>query len=625
MKTLKKDAIYLGAPLFLSKASVRDFQFLKERLEAKLMGWRSKCLSWAGRCTMIKSVAQALPTYVMSTFELPNKICESMDALNRRFWWKPNNQNGKYMAWNSWDKLCQTKRDGGLGFRKTKEVNMALIAKLSWMVASKRNSICMELLRKKYKVRKDWLSKEPMKIASPIWRAIEKAKKIVLKGACYMVGDGNSINIWKDPWVPWLEDFKPKPKDDSIQLNPQMVSSLIDQNAHKWKLEALEQLFDQESVEAISRIIIPIRQREDKLMWIHDHKGVFTVKSAYKLNHDNSSGSNAGFEWQRIWKLKAHERTKMLIWRIGANVLPTKERIAQRMPISDTSCSLCNAEPESGAHLFFNCTVARAIWYGGSWCFRSDSISVQNNEDIVKIVLDPPCLGRLQNKAELKDHYSLIMGTTIEAIWNLRNRVLHNGEHINLDAVVNNIESRILEYKLSKEPPNQKVPTEPARWCCPPPNVVKLNVDAAIASDFSTLAVIARDSNGNILKAWAKRSSHSDPLQAETCAILWALKLAAEESFLHILVEGDSKISFDAIQGESTVPWSISSIVSNVIELRKVFVSCDFCWVGREANFVAHSLAKFAISSPSNLSCNIFSLPHVVCDAWKMDLLASAP
>uniref|UniRef100_A0A2N9IUZ3 Reverse transcriptase zinc-binding domain-containing protein n=1 Tax=Fagus sylvatica TaxID=28930 RepID=A0A2N9IUZ3_FAGSY len=221
-------------------------------------------------------------------------------------------------------------------------------------------------------------------------------------------------------------------------------------------------------------------------MWIHDHKGVFTVKYAYKLNHDNSNGSNASFEWQRIWKLKAHERTKMLIWRIGANVLPTKERIAQRMSISDTSYSLCNAEPKSGAHLFFNCKVARAIWYGGSWCFKSDSISVQSNEDIVKLVLDPPCLGRLQNKAELKDHYSLIRGTTIEAIWNLRNRVLHNGEHINLDA--------------------------------------------------------------------AKRSSHSDPLQAETYAILWALKLAAEESFLRILVEGDAKICLDAIHGESSAP-----------------------------------------------------------------------
>jgi hypothetical protein len=118
---------------------------------------------------------------------------------------------------------------------------MVLIAKLSWMVTSNRNSICMELLRKKCKVRRDWLSKEPMKTASPIWRAIEKTKKCfkgcVLHGCC-----GNSINIWKDPWVPWLEDFKPKPKDDSIQFNPQIVSSLIDQNAHKWRLEALEQL-----------------------------------------------------------------------------------------------------------------------------------------------------------------------------------------------------------------------------------------------------------------------------------------------------------------------------------------------------------------------------------------------
>jgi hypothetical protein len=120
---------------------------------------------------------------------------------------------------------------------------------------------------------------------------------------------------------------------------------------------------------------------------------------------------------------------------------------------------------------------------------------------------------------------------------------------------------------------------------------VKLNMDAVIASNFSTLVVIARDSNGNILKAWAKRSSHRS-LQVEACPILWALKLAVEETFLRILVEGDAKICFDAIQGESFVPWSISSIVSNINEFRKAFVFCDFCWVGREANFVNHSLTS---------------------------------
>lgn len=86
MKQLQKDAIYHGAPLFLANVSTRDFKFLQERLEARLKGWRSKCLSWAGRCTMIKSVAQGLPTYTMSTFDVPSKVCEKLDTMTRRFW-----------------------------------------------------------------------------------------------------------------------------------------------------------------------------------------------------------------------------------------------------------------------------------------------------------------------------------------------------------------------------------------------------------------------------------------------------------------------------------------------------------------------------------------------------------
>ena len=63
VKSLKKDAIYLGAPMFLSKAPSKDFAFLIDKLEAKLMGWRSKCLSYAGRKTLINTVAQSIPNY----------------------------------------------------------------------------------------------------------------------------------------------------------------------------------------------------------------------------------------------------------------------------------------------------------------------------------------------------------------------------------------------------------------------------------------------------------------------------------------------------------------------------------------------------------------------------------
>ena len=126
MKSLKTDFVYLGAPLFLTKAPAKDFKFLQERLEAKLKGWRSKTLSWAGRSSLIKTVAQALPTYTMSSFDIPTKVCDKLDALTRKFWWNPKNPNGRYLAWLAWEKLCLLKGVGGMGFKKSKNFNKTL-------------------------------------------------------------------------------------------------------------------------------------------------------------------------------------------------------------------------------------------------------------------------------------------------------------------------------------------------------------------------------------------------------------------------------------------------------------------------------------------------------------------
>ena len=102
-------------------------------------------------------MAQAIPIYSMSTFYIPDKICDKLDAATKRFWWRPKKSEGRFVAWRAWDKLCQPKCQRGLGFKKAKDVNQALLAKLAWMKASKTDSLCMRILRVKYKVRNDWL------------------------------------------------------------------------------------------------------------------------------------------------------------------------------------------------------------------------------------------------------------------------------------------------------------------------------------------------------------------------------------------------------------------------------------------------------------------------------------
>ena len=168
-------------------------------------------------------------------------------------------------------------------------MNNALLAKLAWMVASKRDSLCMSILIAKYKVRNDWLRKERPRSASPIWKAIEGVKKTIVKGACYLIRDGASINVWLNPWVSWIKNFIPKLAQPAFAETPLMISMLINGPSHRWKESLILQLFVPSSAEAILSIPLASSRSKDKLIWMPCSKGEFVVKSAYKVTNQHST------------------------------------------------------------------------------------------------------------------------------------------------------------------------------------------------------------------------------------------------------------------------------------------------------------------------------------------------
>lgn len=72
---------YLGNPLCKFRDKSEAFQPLVDRLAIKLAGWKSKLLSAVGRMVLVKTVAMAIPSYVMQSTLLPVKTCDRMDAL----------------------------------------------------------------------------------------------------------------------------------------------------------------------------------------------------------------------------------------------------------------------------------------------------------------------------------------------------------------------------------------------------------------------------------------------------------------------------------------------------------------------------------------------------------------
>ncbi|KAH7515208.1 hypothetical protein FEM48_Zijuj10G0002700 [Ziziphus jujuba var. spinosa] len=134
-------AVYLGNSLVLGRNKTKEFFRLKEKVNCRLEGWNKHLLSKAGKATLIKSVLQAIPSYIMTTHLLPTGICDDLDALVRKFWWKSNPKTSGYLALKAWKDICKPKDLGGLGFRRFKDINLSLLAKLGWKLANREDCL----------------------------------------------------------------------------------------------------------------------------------------------------------------------------------------------------------------------------------------------------------------------------------------------------------------------------------------------------------------------------------------------------------------------------------------------------------------------------------------------------
>jgi hypothetical protein len=83
----KKNEKYLGLLVYKGRSRSKTFAYLKDRVWKIIQGWKEKLLSKAGKEILIKAVAQAIPAYAMSYFDLTKSLCDEISMMICRYWW----------------------------------------------------------------------------------------------------------------------------------------------------------------------------------------------------------------------------------------------------------------------------------------------------------------------------------------------------------------------------------------------------------------------------------------------------------------------------------------------------------------------------------------------------------
>ncbi|XP_060962217.1 uncharacterized protein LOC115711062 [Cannabis sativa] len=615
MVPASNDSFYLGLPCILGRSKKAIQNFLQEKMEKRILSWEGRFLSKAGREILIKTVAQAIPSYAMSVFLLPVETCTLLEKLMSKFWWGNSSQQSRGITWMKWSRLSRHKSIGGLGFRNLRDYNLSLLGKQAWRLLQGADTLVNRVYKARYYPHDSMLNASLGANPSYIWRSIHESQSLILDGAKIRVGVGD-IEVLNLPWLG--DDINPFVTSSHPALDQSKVRQLMSPNGQCWDVELVSDLFNHRDASVIMNTPINVG-RSDNYYWKHEHSGFYTVKSAYKviqLNKGNWGHEMEDLVWKKLWKIKIPPKVLHFMWKALTQCLPTRMQLQKKHVDVPASCIFCHTSVESISHVLLECQFAQSCWNRAAVSTAATAVGFDFSLWFESLLH--------RGRAGMIEEGSMVAWS----IWKARNELLWKNKSRTAVEVVSHARSVLDQWSYAQSnrfepllvPENQHHKEE--HWSKPEANKIKVNVDGAIFQSIGSygVGIVARNSNGHLIEATTTlRLGNVQSTTIEAFGIKEALSWIKDKDWSNVVVETDSLVSVQALSSLVFMPSVFCLLISDCKRLLNCLCDVSVTFVSRSANKTAHCLARGSCYW-SDCIFNVINIPSAVHSSIMADL-----
>jgi hypothetical protein len=336
-------AMYLGAPLSLTRPRRAQEQTIIDSVSARIPAWKAGLLTMAGRATLAQTTLSAISVHVAICCGLSAWAIEEIDKRRLAFLWAGTDSVASGKCKLSWPVVCSPKDLGGLGLPDLRVLSYTLRLRWEWLRRSHPDAVWALLPS----------------------RPERKVTCMFQSSVTVHVGDGASARFWTDSWLPDGPLCQSAPNLFKVMGRKRRALTVREAlNGRQWARDItgaptvvmlLEYFHVWDTLEMLQ--LDPLTP--DRYIWRWTPCGTYTASSAYRaffFGRTPLAGAKL------VWRAAVPPKVKFFFWLALHGRLWTADRRKRHGLQPEAICALCDQANETTDHLLSSCPFTREVW-----------------------------------------------------------------------------------------------------------------------------------------------------------------------------------------------------------------------------------------------------------------------